>query len=196
MIAGLDLRQMVMRTFREPRVVARELIALNLPQQARVLALAIVIVVSAALGSLAEILFAFVTDLDMGAPTSPVPMALAQAALILYGATAMTVLGRNFGGRGQFRDALLLLIWMEFVLIVAQVVQFLVMVFFPVTSVLATVAMMVLLFWLLVQFTAALHGFENLAKVAFGVIVAFLASAMVAGMLLVSLGFVPVPAAV
>ena len=59
----------------------------------------------------------------------------------------------------------------------------------------ATVAMMVLLFWLLVQFTAALHGFENLAKVAFGVIVAFLASAMVAGMLLVSLGLVPVPAA-
>ena len=195
MIAGLDLRQMVLRTFREPRVVARELIALKLPQQARVLALAIVIVVSAALGSMAEILFAFVTDLDMGAPTSPVPMALAQAALILYGATAMTVLGRNFGGRGRFYDALLLLTWMEFVLIVAQVVQVLVMVFFPVTSVLATVAMMVLLFWLLVQFTAALHGFENIAKVAFGVIVAFLASAMVAGMLLVYLGLVPVPAA-
>ncbi|MCE5972310.1 YIP1 family protein [Sinirhodobacter sp. WL0062] len=193
MIAGLDLRQMVVRTFREPRVVARELIALNLPPRARLLALAIVIVVSAALGSFAEILFAFVTDQDMGEPASPVPMAIAQGALILYGATAMTVLGRNFGGRGRFYDALLLLTWMEFVLIVAQVVQVLVMVFFPITSVIAMMAMMVLLFWLLVQFTAALHGFENLFKVAFGVIVTFLGSAMIAGMLMVSLGFVPVP---
>jgi len=54
-------------------------------------------------------------------------------------------------------------------------------------------AMMVLLFWLLVQFTAALHGFEGFFKVAFGVIVTFLGSAMIAGMLMVSLGFVPVP---
>jgi hypothetical protein len=51
------------------------------------------------------------------------------------------------------------------------------------------------MFWLLVQFTAALHGFERLSTVSAGVIVTFFASALLAGVILLSLGIVPVPVA-
>jgi len=110
------LRDLVIRTLRDPRGAAAQILAMGLPMQARWLALGAVIALSAVLGSLAEIMFAFVTKIELG-EGSPVPMAVAQGALLIYGAFAMTVVGRWCGGQGRFADALLLLVWMEFVLI-------------------------------------------------------------------------------
>ncbi|MDD8022459.1 MAG: YIP1 family protein [Paracoccaceae bacterium] len=188
------LRDLLIRTLRDPRGAAAQILAMGLPMQARWLALGAVIALSALLGTLAEIMFSFVTKIDLG-PSSPVPMALAQGALLLYGAFAMSFVGRWFGGQGRFADALLLLVWMEFVLILGQVVQVLMMVFFPLSAVVASALLLGMMFWLLVQFTAALHGFERLSTVSAGVIVTFFASALVSGVILLSLGIVPVPAA-
>lgn len=186
---------LILRTLREPRAVAAWLLGLNLPLQARLLGLGVVMALSAALGTLGEMLFAFVTKLDIGRPTSPVPMAFVQGALVIYGAAAMSFVGQRMGGRGGFADALLLLVWMEFVLVAAQVAQVVVMVFFPVTAVIVSAAILGLMFYLLVQFTAALHGFTNLGKVTMGVLATFFGSALLAGALMVMLGVVPVPAA-
>lgn len=188
------LRDLVIRTLRDPRGAAAQILAMGLPMQARWLALGAVIALSAVLGSLAEIMFAFVTKIELG-EGSPLPMAVAQGALLIYGAFAMTVVGRWCGGQGRFADALLLLVWMEFVLILGQVVQVLMMVFFPLSAVVASALLLGLMFWLLVQFTAALHGFERLSTVSAGVIVTFFASALLAGVILLSLGIVPVPVA-
>ncbi|MFT3687457.1 YIP1 family protein [Paenirhodobacter sp.] len=187
------LRALMIGSLRDPRGAARALMALDLPMAARWMAFGAVICLSAALGTAAELLFAFVTKVDIGGPTQPLPMALMQAGLILYGAWAMTFFGRFMGGQGSFPDALILVVWLEFMLIAGQCVQLLIMVFFPIISVLGTVALIGLLFWLLTQFTAALHGFSSLAKVGASVIVIFLGSGILAGTLLVSLGFVPVP---
>lgn len=190
-----DVKELLIETFRAPKDLARRLIAMNLPLQARLIALGAVVAASAALGTLAEILFAFITKIDLGAVGSPLPMAVVQGVLILYGAFAMVLVGGWFGGRGRYADALLLMVWIEFVLMVAQIAQVLIMVFFPLTSVVVSLAVVGLLFWLLVQFTAALHGFTEMVPVAFGVIATFFVSALIAGVLLVSLGIVPVPVA-
>lgn len=190
-----DVKELLIETFRAPKDLARRLIAMNLPMQARLIALGAVVAASAALGTLAEILFAFITKIDLGAVGSPLPMAVVQGVLILYGAFAMVLVGGVFGGRGRYADALLLMVWIEFVLMVAQIAQVLIMVFFPLTSVVVSLAVVGLLFWLLVQFTAALHGFTEMVPVAFGVIATFFVSALIAGVLLVSLGIVPVPVA-
>lgn len=187
------LRTLMLGSLRDPRGAARAIMALDLTMAARWMAFGAVICLSAALGTAAELLFAFVTKVDLGSPTPPFPMALMQAALILYGAWAMTFFGRWMGGEGSFADALILVVWLEFMLIVGQCLQLLIMVFFPLVSVLGTIALICLLFWLLIQFTAALHGFTNMAKVGALVIVIFLGSGILAGTLLMSLGLVPVP---
>lgn len=186
-------RSLVIGSVRAPQQVARVLMALDLPMPVRWTAFGAVIAASAALGTAAEILFSFITKVDLGSVTSPVLMAGVQGALILYGAWAMTFFGRMSGGRGQFADALLLVTWIEAVLILGQLLQLLVMVFFPIISVIGSIALVALLFWLLVQFTAALHGFDNLVKVGAAVIAVFIGSGLFAGALLVALGVVPEP---
>ncbi|MBD3786475.1 MAG: YIP1 family protein [Sphingomonadales bacterium] len=188
------IKALVWLTLRAPQQAAAALLALNLPGQARALALAVVVVLSAMLGTLAEIVFAFVTKVDLGPAQSPVSLALLQGALLIYGAAMVTVMGRQVGGRGRFADALVLLAWIEFVLILGQIVQMVVMVLFPLVAVLATLGLVGLMFWLLVNFVAALHGFTNLMAVGAGVIAGFIASALIAGIVLVALGIVPVPA--
>lgn len=187
------LREMVIGSLRAPQAVARRLLALDLPMQARLMALVAVVALSAAFGTAAEMLFAYVTKVDLGAPTPPLPMALLQGGLILYGAWAMTFFGNRMGGNGRFADALVLVIWIEVMLLVGQMLQILLMVFFPIISVIGSIALIALLFWLLTQFTAALHGFDNLARVGIAVVLVFVGSGMLAGTILVSLGVVPTP---
>lgn len=185
------LREMILRTLRDPRGAAQALLTLNLPREARFIALGVVMALSASFGMLAEILFSFVTKVDLGPVTTPVPMAMVQGALMLYGAFAMSFFGRQFGGTGRFDDALLLVVWIEFMLIAGQVLQLLIMVFFPMVSVLGTLVLFGLMFWLLIQFTAVLHGFTNMTMVGAGVLAVFFGSAMVLGALMLSLGIVP-----
>lgn len=189
-----DLKALVFLTLRRPREAAAALIALNLPGEARLIGLAIVVALSAALGTLTEIVFTFVTKLDLGPTQSPLPLALLQGALLLYGAVMVTFIGRRMGGQGRFADALLLLVWIEFILILGQVVQLLVMaLMFPMLGVMLSLALFGLMFWLLVNFVAELHGFSNLFAVGAGVVAGFIASALIAGIVFVSLGIVPVP---
>lgn len=82
---------------------------------------------------------------------------------------------------------------MEFVLIIGQAVQLVLMVLFPLSALVLTIALVGLMFWLLVRFTAALHGFTNLALVAFGVLVVFVGSALIFGVVLISIGVMPAP---
>ncbi len=190
-----DLKALVWMTLRRPQEAAAALLGLGLPMQARLLALGVVVTLSAALGTAGEILFTFVTKLDLGPTQSPLPLAIIQGALLLYGAVMITFIGQRAGGRGGFADALLLLVWIEFVLILGQVVQMLVMaLMFPMVAVVLTLVLFGLMFWLLVNFIAVLHGFKNLFAVGAGVVAGFFASALLAGIVFVTLGIVPVPA--
>ncbi|KFE33505.1 YIP1 family protein [Thioclava atlantica] len=190
----IDLKDLLTRSFSDPRGVARDLMALPLSNATRFLAMMLVVIMTAILGTLAQMVFGVITGVEMGALTPPLAVVGLQATLLVYGAFAMSFVGQRFGGKGSFSDALILLTWIEFVLMIGQVIQVLLMVFFPISATLMSILLIGLMFFLLVQFTIELHGFENPFAVAVGVLLTFIGSALVAGIVLVSTGLVQMPA--
>lgn len=188
-----DLADLVKDTVINPPKGVARLLALDLPLQARWIGLGIVMALSAVLATLSQMMLAVATDDQITVAPAPIAMVLVQGVLLVYGAWAMAFFGQRFGGTGRFSDALLLVVWMEFVLIVGQTVQLVLMVLFPLSALVLTIALVGLMFWLLVRFTAALHGFTNLALVALGVLVVFVGSALFFGVLLISIGVMPTP---
>ncbi|HEY0214496.1 MAG TPA: YIP1 family protein [Paenirhodobacter sp.] len=186
-------RAFVLMSLRNPRQAAQALLALNLPMPARWTAVGAVVALSAALGTAAEMVFAAVTKSDVVPAAAPLAMAALQFGLVLYGAWAMSFFGKMMGGRGGFADALVLVAWIEALLLMAQVVQLILMLLVPALSFIGSIGLILLLFWLLIHFTAALNGFTNTVKVGVSVIAIFVGSGMLAGTLLVTLGLVPVP---
>lgn len=192
MLGPFHLRHAILQTLKAPQDLARTLVAYNPPAQARWIGLAVVVILSGCLGILGGMILHQMTGgtADL-AGFNPLTMAAMQAALIIYGAGATVVVGRLFNGQGKFLDALLLLTWIEFVLVVMQVVQLVLLLVAPVTFSIISILLIAVMFYLLVQFIAALHGFRSLVAVGICVICTFFASAMLAGVVLVSLGFVP-----
>jgi hypothetical protein len=194
-----DLREMVLRTVFAPREVARELLAWNPPDAARWIGLLLVAVVSVMLGTLGEGMMTMLSRGKIPFENMAFTLAPLQVVIPLIIAFQMGFMGRRFGGQGTFRDALLLTVWMQGVLTLLQAVQVVVMIFFPMTALFAITAMTIaLLLYLLTNFTAALHGFENIVATAMGVIVTgfftVLLTALILTNILVSLGLVPVEA--
>ncbi|SOB98532.1 YIP1 family protein [Rhodobacter maris] len=183
--------QLVRLSLTDPNAAAFRVTTLLDTAKARWLALAAVVTTGAALGAFAELLFSFMTGTDLGPAASPVKLGIVQAVLLIYAAGAMTLFGRQFGGTGRFGDALSLVVWIEAVMVGGQILQLLLMVLFPLVSVVLTLALFALMLWLLVRFTATLHGFENLFLTAAGVLAVFFGSAMVLGALILGLGISP-----
>ena len=85
--------------------------------------------------------------------------------VILGLSLAATLIGRAFGGQGTFGESLMLITWLQFVMVAVQVVQTALALINPALGVLIGWAGFVLLFWLLTNFIAVLHGFQSLGQV-------------------------------
>ena len=169
------LRDLLAETLRNPRAAARRLIDLGLAPPAIWSGFGAAVAASAVLAWLSMAATPVATGGVLAGPVvTPLGLAGIQAASILFLAGLVTIGGRAFGGRGQFFGALTLAVWLEFVLILLQLVQLVVMVVFPFFSVLVGFAGMVLFLWLLTNFTAELHGFRSLPAVFFGIVAGFL----------------------
>ena len=183
--------QLVRLSFVDPATAALRVTRLLDRGSVRWLAFGAVIAAGAALGLLSEILFALITGIDLGPAASPFLMAAIQGALLIYSAFAMAFFGRQFGGQGRFGAALALMVWIQAIMLGAQLVQAAVMLLFPIIGVLMTLALFGVLLWLITLFTAALHGFENLLLTGAGVLVVFFGSAMLIGSGLLATGLSP-----
>ncbi|MBC7138681.1 MAG: YIP1 family protein [Defluviimonas sp.] len=191
----LDLKSLVSlarESVADPRGVARRLMALNLPMEARWLAMAITVALSVLLTQLALVALQVPSGGQLGGMmVSPVAAALTQLAIMLVLSAGIARIGRMLGGTGSFPDALLLVTWAEFVLVLLQVIQMVAALVFPFSSVLIGFAGIALFFWQLTQFTAALHGFTSPVKVFFGLLAGFFAAAFLLVMALSMLGIAP-----
>lgn len=179
-------------TFRDPQSAARRIIALGLPMEARWLGLALVVVLAVIETQIALLLIpgsgqpeflAVLSDPLVGVP--------AQALALFLVALVIDRIGAVFGGRGRFADALLLVVWIEFVMTLAQAAQLLAMLVLPPVGALLAIAVMIGFIWILAQFIAALHGFENLFKVILGMVVGFAIVVTILATLFASLGLMP-----
>ncbi|NCM97616.1 MAG: YIP1 family protein, partial [Rhodobacterales bacterium] len=71
---------------------------------------------------------------------------------------------------GRFDEALILVVWLQFVLLGLQAVQLVAYAVAPLLADLIGLATVALFFWLLTNFVAELHGFKSLGLVFVGVL--------------------------
>jgi Yip1 domain len=156
--------QAIADTISRPRDMARHLIALNPPMALRWQGFLLMTLLSTVLPFAAGWIAGGEMRAEFAA-ASPFVMVLLQ--LAFNGITVVLVhrIGQALGGKGTFPDALLLIVWMQVVLMVPQLAQCLVMIVAPGLMLPIIAASGVLLFWLLSNFTAELHGFQSALRV-------------------------------
>jgi hypothetical protein len=187
-----ELRSLAVQTLTEPQAAARRLIVLGPPVQARWLGLALVSVLTLFVMKLTLMTLPDDELSPLGAILRhPIGGVAVQAGSILVMAMAMAFAGRIFGGRGQFEDALLLTVWIELILTMLSAVQFLLLLILPLGGVLLSFVAVGLFIWLMVNFTAALHGFTRLWAVLVGMIATFLVLALTLALIFAFLGITP-----
>jgi hypothetical protein len=180
-------------TVADPRGAARQVIGMDLPLQAAMTA-----VVLMAVGStiLAHVSFALLTPAMRagleGMMANPIGTALVQVIAAIAGVFAVYRLGRWRGGRGTLAQTAALLAWLQFVLLLVQVLQIAAEVVLPPFALILGYAGVALFFWLLVHFVMELHGFRSATATFFGIlffmfVVGFVIALMIAPA-------VPVPA--
>jgi hypothetical protein len=191
------VQDLLVRTLTEPRAAAVKLIGMNLPGEARWMAFVITVILTV----LVTQSVLLISPLPPGSPWAammrdPVSSALTQGVFVLGAAWAMAAVAGWFGGRARFADTLLAVSWIEFVLLVVEVVQILVLFALPFLSLPLAILTVVLFFWLLTQFTASLNGFVSLPKVFAGVLATMVVGGFLAIFVLGLFGLVtpPVPA--
>lgn len=160
-----------------PRDGLRRMLAVNPPMSARWIGLLIV-----ALGSTLQMHIGLaltpVEDLPavfQAAMLSPLATAAAQAISLVVAAHLVHRIGRAFGGRGDFPDSLLAVVWFNLLLLFLQTVGLLAELLVPPLAAGVFFAVFVLMFWLMTNFVAELHGFSSLPRTFFGILIAFLA---------------------
>lgn len=170
-----ELLSMVREALGDPRASARRVLALGLSRQARRIAMALVGI----LPVIAIYLIGVLSGVPAAALPPPIPMAIIQIVVIFISAVAVRYVGAQFGGRGSFEDALLLMVWLQAILILLLPVQVVVMFLLPPLAGLFTYAVVGLFLWLMTGFVAELHGFRSLGRVFGGILACFIGLSLV-----------------
>lgn len=167
-------------TVADPRAGARRVMAMNLPLNAAVMALVIVAILTALISAMVSMMASGLGAQDMPMATlTPLQWAGLQVFGMFLGAGAITYVGRWFGGYGTLEQAVALLAWAEFIILIVQIAQVAALFILPPISIIFALIGVALTFWLIVNFIAEMHGFTSLIKVFFGIIATGFAMTMV-----------------
>lgn len=162
---------MVLQTVVEPRKVAREVQAVDLPRNVLWETLGLLLVASTFLTVLSGILFP-VDAAEVGPLLSnPMMMSIAQASISVLTVFGIYWVGRAAGGEGTFDAALLTVIWVQFAQLILELGVIFLAVFAPGMSLLLSAMAAVFSFWIFSHFIAEMHGFTSAALVFAGILV-------------------------
>lgn len=182
-----SLLQLARFTVQSPREGARMVMQANLPMPARWVALALMAVVSSVVAHLSMRMMPAEAQAQMGGMmASPISTAILQAGLMVVSVHAVFWIGRWRGGRGSFADALILVGWLQFILLILQVVQIVAQVILPPLSNLIGFASIGIFLWLLSNFIAELHGFRSVFMTMLGVLATLFAAGFVLSFVLLA----------
>lgn len=187
-----DFLALARDTVMRPAQAVPRILALAPPPEQRWMAGVAVVALSSILAWLASILFPLPVETPWSPITrSPMVMAVVQLVVLLLVSGLVAGVGRMFGGRGQFADALWLLIWIDAIMLAIQLVQVVLMFVFPLTAEMLGLAVIGLFFWLVIALTKELHGFQNLGLVALGVVATLLLTGLLLSVTFGALGLLP-----
>lgn len=88
-------------------------------------------------------------------------LSIINVAVLMVSAVLIHVVGRMFGGTGDLTGSVLLMAWLQFILVLIQITQFLFFLVMPAIAGLISFLAIFLLFWLPVNFIAVLHDFRS-----------------------------------
>ena len=181
------LLQLARFTVQSPREGARMVMRADLPMPARWVALALMAVVSSLMAHLSMRLMPMESQAQMGGMmASPIQTAILQAALMLVSVHAVYHIGRWRGGQGSFADALILMGWLQFLLLILQVVQIVTQIILPPLSNLIGFVSIGIFLWLISNFIAELHGFSSVFKTILAVLATLFAAGFILSLLLLA----------
>ncbi|MTH78848.1 Yip1 family protein [Paracoccus aestuariivivens] len=187
-----DLGDLMVLTLRNPAHAVEVLRGLELTSGERWMVLMLAATLSSLLAGLARVMFPVPADDALSAIlSSPVTLAGLQFAAMTISAGAVTVIGRAFGGQGEFEDALLLIAWVELILVGLQAMQVVLMLLVPPTATLMSLVAFGLSIYLTIAMTKALHGFTSTPKVALGLIGGVFLVATVLSVIAAAFGILP-----
>ena len=153
------------QAIREPREAASTLMSMGVPYAALWPAFGALVCLSVILSFLSG-------GLDQAADQAAIgPWILAITSAVAGAASVFLVwkVGAALDGTGKFEEALLLTVFLQGLIFAGQLVEFVLFLFMPPLSGLFSIAIIVLTFWINLNFIAALHGFPSLWK-SFGVL--------------------------
>ena len=158
-------------TVQDPRAGARRILALDLPLNTAALALVIVALLTGLVAAMVSVIAARMGAGDvMGGQFSPLQWVGMQTFGLFLAAGAMAYVGRWFGGYGTLPQAISLLAWAEFIILIVQIVQVMLLFILPPLSALLAVVGLGLTFYLVSHFIAEMHGFPSVIQVFFGIL--------------------------
>lgn len=162
-----NLLRLARDTVSNPREGASTVLSFAPPRPALWLMFALVIVLSLMTGEIVALLTGPPPEgpLTNADTRSPLALGLVQAGLFFVMIHAVHRVGTWFGGSGRFEEAMLLIVWLQFILLCVQVVQIVALILIPPVAGLIFILAIGLFLWLLVNFIAVLHGFTSLGMV-------------------------------
>lgn len=163
-------------SLRFPRLGFRVVLSWRLSLMESALALTLMAIVSAVLVSPFIKLPPEIDPISAAMLTNPLYLALVQLAGLAMIAVMVHLLGRFTKGRGTLPEAVAMFAWAEVLWIAISVVETLVLILLPPLGVLVVLIGTLMSLWLLVNFTAELHGYASLPLTLLGVIAAGVAA--------------------
>jgi hypothetical protein len=160
------LLRMLALTLRAPGDAARLLVGLNLSRAVLWQALALVTVVSVLVAALSPVPMPDAGPVGgaEGEVLTPFAFALVLGVVLVMVAFALHVTGAALGGTGSLAAALTLVVWLEVLAVAVRIVQGVGVLISPVLGGLVSMGGVAVLFWTLINFINALHGFGSLGK--------------------------------
>lgn len=179
---------MALQTVPEPREVARDLFALAYPRAVLWQVLALILVVSGFMGVISSILYPVDPEIMGPLFASPLLLALAEGSISVLTVFAIYWVGRMAGGTGQFKDAIITVIWLQFVLLVVEIGVLFFGVFAPTMAILLWMMGGAMGFWILTHFIAEMHEFQSPGMVFLGIVLTIFAAVVVMSVALAVIG--------
>lgn len=165
-MTGTDLRilliDLVLLSLREPRQAAEQIIGWRLDRETLWTALALAAAVNTLIFSLSVVLQP--SELMPAFFTSPLAMFVLLTGVLVVTTHGLYWTGRAIGGQGDLGDMLALVVFLQVLRILAQIVIFVLMFVSPGITMIISLATGIFGMWLLVNFIAAAHRFDNLRR--------------------------------
>ncbi len=156
---------MALQTIPEPRKIAREIQALRYPRAILWQTFALFLILSTGIGITASVLFPPGPEFEGSLLADPIRMGIIEGSILVITIFAIYWVGQAFGGKGRFDEAILTILWLQFIALIVQVVVVVLALFAANLAMMVNVGGIVLTFWVLSHFITEMHGFRSVGLV-------------------------------